>query len=493
MRKGDDLVNQKKSSTFAPDFGRSHFFLYDLHKHYLSALKQDSNILWAQCQQILRDNLSQSAYQTWFAPILALDFNNDVLVLQVKSQFIVEYIEENYLDLLSRVLRKVFGPQVQLEYRIMVAGGSIDVPSEPLREQQGNFQTGAYTPAQENANVWDSQLNAQYTFDNFVKGEPNKLARAAAIEIAKNPGKTIFNPLFLFGGSGVGKTHLAYAIGNEVCRLNPEARVLYVAANTFKLQFQDAVSHNQVPDFLMFYQSVDVLIVDDIQYFSELKGTQDTFFQIFNYLQQSHKQLILTSDRSPSELRGIQDRLLSRFKWGLAAEITRPDYTLRKDILSYHIKKDGIKLGNEIVEYIASNVTENVRDLEGVLASLLAYSTLMEDAIDLKLTEKVVSRLVELRPRTYLPADIVAAVCQTMNISEKVITARTRQKAAVKARNMVMYLIKKYTDSSLAEVGKYVHRDHATVAHSLSTMESQMGYDAVLRQEVATIERYLGR
>jgi len=456
-------------------------------------MQQDLHILWAQCQQILRDNLSQSAYQTWFAPVDALQYENHVLVLQVKSQFIVEYIEDNYIDLLSRVLRKVFGPQIQLEYRITVAGSSIDVPSEPLRESVARPRSEVYMPAQERANTWDSQLNTQYTFDNFIKGEPNKLARAAAIEIAKNPGKTIFNPLFLFGGSGVGKTHLAYAIGNEVCRLNPDARVLYVAANTFKLQFQDAVNRNQVPDFLMFYQSVDVLIVDDIQYFSDLKGTQDTFFQIFNYLQQSHKQLILTSDRSPMELRGIQDRLLSRFKWGLAAEITRPDYPLRRDILNYHIKKDGIKLSDDIVEYIASNVSDNVRDLEGVLASLLAYSTLTDSPINMDLTQKVVGRLVQLHPKTYLPTDIVSAVCQHMKISEQVITARTRQRDAVKARNIVMYLVKKYTDSSLSEIGKHVHRDHATVAHSLSTMEAQMSYDAVLRQEVATIERQLGR
>jgi chromosomal replication initiator protein len=425
--------------------------------------------------------------------VVALQYENDVLVLQVKSQFIVEYIEDNYLDILSRVLRKVFGPSIQLEYRIMVAGGIIDVPSEPLREPVARPRSEAYTPQQEVDNTWESQLNPQYTFDNFVKGEPNKLARAAAIEIAKNPGKTLFNPLFLFGGSGVGKTHLAYAIGNEVERLNPNARVLYVAANTFKLQFQDAVSHNQVPDFLMFYQSVDVLIVDDIQYFSDLKGTQDTFFQIFNYLQQSHKQLILTSDRSPMELQGIQDRLLSRFKWGLAAEITRPDYPLRRDILAYHIKRDGIKLSEDIVEYIASNVSENVRDLEGVLASLLAYSTLTDNPINMALTETVVGRLVQLHPKTYLPADIITAVCQSMKLSEQVITARTRQREAVKARNIVMFLIKKFTDSSLAEIGKYVHRDHATVAHSLSTIESQMTYDAVLRQEVATIEKQLGR
>ena len=456
-------------------------------------MKQDLNILWAECQQILRDNLSQSAYQTWFAPVLALQYENDVLVLQVKSQFVVEYIEENYLDLLSRVLRKVFGPQVQLEYRITYAGSTIDLPSEPLKESAVRHKRELAMAAQDSANAWDSQLNTQYTFDNFIKGEPNKLARAAAIEIAKNPGKTIFNPLFLFGGSGVGKTHLAYAIGNEVCRLNPDARVLYVAANTFKLQFQDAVNRNQVPDFLMFYQSVDVLIVDDIQYFSDLKGTQDTFFQIFNYLQQSHKQLILTSDRSPMELRGIQDRLLSRFKWGLAAEITRPDYPLRKDILLYHVKKDGIKLDASIIEYVASNVTENVRDLEGVLASLLAYSTLTDSAIDMSLAEKVVSRLVELHPRSYPPADIITTVCQMMNLPERVITAKTRTKEAVRARNMVIYFIKKFTDSSLGDIGKHVHRDHATVAHSLTSMENQLSYDAVLRQEVATIERQLGR
>ena len=470
---------------------RGHFFLRLFYT--LIALKQDLNILWAQCQQILRDNLSQSAYQTWFAPVVALQYENDVLVLQVKSQFIVEYIEENYLDLLSRVLRKVFGPAIRLEYRIMVAGSSIDVPSEPLREPISRPRNEAYAPSQELVNAWDSQLNPQYTFDNFVKGEPNKLARAAAIEIAKNPGKTLFNPLFLFGGSGVGKTHLAYAIGNEVERLNPNVRVLYVTANMFKLQFQDAVNHNQVPDFLMFYQSVDVLIVDDIQYFSDLKGTQDTFFQIFNYLQQSHKQLILTSDRSPMELQGIQDRLLSRFKWGLAAEITRPDYQLRHDILLYRVRRDGVKLGDDIITYIASNVSDNVRDLEGVLASLLAYSTLTDNPIDMALTEKVVGRLVQLQPKTYMPSDIIAAVCREMNVPEQVITARTRQREAVKARNIVMYLIKKFTDSSLAEIGKYVHRDHATVAYSLNSMDAQMGYDAVLRQEVTKIENQLGR
>ena len=453
-------------------------------------MQTELNILWAQCQQILRDNLSQSAYQTWFAPVVAVQWQDNVLVLQVKSQFIVEYIEENYLNLLSRVLRKVFGPQLQLEYRVLMAGDAINVPSSPV---QSSAASAPLAVAKAPVEAWDSHLNTQYTFDNFIKGEPNKLARAAAVEIAKNPGKTIFNPLFLYGGSGVGKTHLAYAIGNEVCRLNPEARVLYVSANTFKLQFQDAVNHNRVPDFLLFYQSVDVLIVDDIQYFADLKGTQDTFFQIFNHLQQSHKQLILTSDRSPMELRGVQDRLLSRFKWGLSAEITRPDYQLRHDILLYRVRKDGIKLNDDIITFVANNVTENIRDLEGVLVSLLAYSTLTDSPIDLPLAQVVVGRLVALQPKTYNTNDIIRTTCQYLNISDKVIAAKTRTREAVRARNIVMYLIKKYTDSSLAQIGAYVHRDHATVAYSLSTLEGQLSYDAVLRQDIKSIENALGR
>ena len=455
-------------------------------------MQEQVNILWSDCQQILRDNLSPSAYQTWFASVDAIQWENNVLVLQVRSQFIVDYIEENYLDILSRVLRRVFGPSVRLEYRVMMAGSSVDIPSDSLKMHQ-SVAAPMSQMAVEHANNWDSHLNYQYTFGNFIKGEPNKLARAAAVEIAKKPGKTLFNPLFLYGGSGVGKTHLANAIGNEVVALNPEARVLYVAANTFKLQFQDAVNHNRVPDFLMFYQSVDVLIVDDIQYFADLKGTQDTFFQIFNHLQQSHKQLILTSDRSPMELRGMQERLLTRFKWGLAAEITRPDYSLRKDILSYRLHRDGIKLEETIVEYIATNVTDNVRDLEGVLASLLAYSTLTDSPIDITLAQTAVGRLVQLHPKTYNPKDIIDTVCQHMNVSERILTARSRQREAVRARNIIIYLIKKYTDSSLAEIGKQVHRDHATVAYSLTNMDDLMSYDAVLRQEVASIERALGR
>ena len=289
---------------------------------------------WAQCQTILADNLTTSAYQTWFAPIVPLQFANGILVLQVKSQFVAEYIEENYIPLLSAAIIRVFGQGTRLEYRVLIdsaSGAGTMLPSN------GSTQTVAVVQPPVSPNMQaaslDPQLNALYTFDSFIAGEPNKLARAAGIAVSKQPGYTAFNPLFIYGGSGVGKTHLANAIGNQAKQLNPQTRVLYVSANTFKLQFQDARNANRIPDFLNFYQSVDVLIVDDIQYFAGLKGTQDTFFHIFNYLQQSRKQLIFTCDRAPVELKDIEERLLTRFKYGLTAEITKPDYQLRRNIL----------------------------------------------------------------------------------------------------------------------------------------------------------------
>ena len=274
---------------------------------------QSLNEQWAQCQTILADNLTSSAYQTWFAPIVPLQFENGIMVLQVKSQFVAEYIEENYIPLLSSAIIRVFGQGTRLEYRVLIdstSGAGTMLPSVGTVNPQPVINTPRPV------SNFDTPLNSFYTFDSFVSGEPNKLARTAGIAIAKQPGSTAFNPLFIYGGSGVGKTHLANAIGNQTRVLNPQARVLYVSANTFKLQYQDAALNNRIPDFLNFYQSVDVLIVDDIQYFAGLKGTQDTFFHIFNYLQQSRKQLILTSDRPPIELKDIEQRLLTRFKWG---------------------------------------------------------------------------------------------------------------------------------------------------------------------------------
>ena len=287
----------------------------------------------------------------------------------------------------------------------------------------------------------------------------------------------------------MGKTHLANAIGNQARVLNPQARVLYVSANTFKLQYQDASRNNQIPDFLNFYQSVDVLIVDDIQYFAGLKGTQDTFFHIFNYLQQSRKQLILTSDRPPIELKDIEERLLTRFKWGLAAEIARPDFQLRKNILLSKMHRDGITLSDEVVNFIAENVRDSVRDLEGILASLLAHSTLTDAEIDIKLAEKVVSHIVAIQPRVTTVNNVIEAVSEHYNLTEKMLVSQNRSREITQARHVAFYLCKEMTKSSLTEIGfKMGRRTHATVLHSIALVKEQLEYDPVLRQHIAQLE-----
>jgi chromosomal replication initiator protein len=445
---------------------------------------------WAQCQTILADNLTSSAYQTWFAPIVPLQFAEGVLVLQVKSQFVAEYIEENYIPLLSAAIYRVFGQGTRLEYRVLIdstSGAGTSLPSNNAPVQPAHVVNSQRPTA-----TFDTQLNSTYTFDSFIAGEPNKLARTAGLAIAKQPGSTAFNPLFIYGGSGVGKTHLANAIGNQVQAFNPQARVLYVSANTFKLQYQDATKNNRVPDFLNFYQSIDVLIVDDIQYFAGLKGTQDTFFHIFNYLQQSRKQLILTCDRPPVELKDIEQRLLTRFKWGLAAEVQRPDYELRRNILLSKMHRDGIELSDDVVNFIAQNVRDSVRDLEGVLASLLAHSTLTDCEIDMKLTEQVVRHLVTINPHKTTVNEVINAVAKQYNLTDKLILSQNRSREVARARHIAFYLCKQMTDSSLNEIGfKMGKRTHATVLHSIALINEQLDFDPVLRQQIAQIESSL--
>ena len=445
---------------------------------------------WAQCQTILADNLTSSAYQTWFAPIVPVKFAEGVLVLQAKSQFVVEYIEQNYLPLLSSAIIRVFGRGTKLEYRVLIDSASGAGTMLPSAGVQNRAVPVMDRPRQ--AENFDSQLNDLYTFDSFVPGEPNKLARTAGLAIAKQPGYTAFNPLFVYGGSGVGKTHLANAIGNQIRVYNPQARVIYVSANTFKLQYQDATKNNKVPDFLNFYNSVDVLIVDDIQYFAGLRGTQDTFFHIFDYLQQSRKQLILTCDRPPVELKDIQERLLTRFKWGLSAEIKEPDYLLRKNILLSKMRRDGIDLGEEVVDFIAQSVRSSVRDLEGILASLLAHSTLTDSEIDVALAEEVISRIVAIQPRVITVGDVIGAVAEHYGMPEKAILSSNRSREITQVRHVAAYLCKELTKSSLTEIGfKMGRRTHATMLHSVAIIKNQLEFDPALRQHIAQLEAAL--
>lgn len=452
--------------------------------------------LWNNCLSIIRDNISEASFNTWFAPIVALKYEDSIFVLQVPSQFFVEYIEEKYIDLLRMTLYRVVGNGTRLEYRVLIdktSGKGTQIPSvseDPKPKAASSNYVSPYHKVQ--LPEIDPQLNPSYNFNSLIEGNSNKLARTAGISIANEPGKTIFNPLFVYGQSGVGKTHLANAIGVMSKQLHPEKRVLYVSANTFQIQYTDAVRSNTVNDFLNFYQTIDVLIIDDIQEFAGKTGTQNTFFHIFNHLHQSGKQLILTSDRSPVVLAGLEQRLLTRFKWGLSAEIEKPDFTLRKSILENKIYRDGLEIPEEVVNYIAENVTDNVRDLEGTLVSLLAHSTLANIPINLELTEKVVSRIVSISPRVNTVEKIRDIVCEHFSLSVDAISTKSRKREVVQARQIAMYLSKQLTKSSLTTIGNTIgQRDHATVLHACKIVTDLMDIDKNFRNNVREIEAKL--
>lgn len=448
---------------------------------------------WDDCMQIVHDNLSESAFHTWFSPIVPLQFENDVLTIQIPSQFFYEYIEENYIDLLARALMRVFGKHVQLEYKVLVDSKNNMQTTIPSMSEQP-VQQVITTPYDRRPQLpdLDPQLNAQCTFQNYVEGECNKLARTAGINIAQKPGETIFNPLFVYGGSGVGKTHLVHAIGNMIKRLYPSKRVLYVPANTFELQYTNSVLTNKRSDFINFYQTIDVLIVDDIQGFAGKSGTQDTFFHIFNHLHLMGKQLIFTSDQSPVAIKDIDQRLIGRFKWGLTAEIKRPDFQLRKDILKSMVHRDGLVISDDVIDFIANNVQQNIRDLQGIIVSLLANSTWDNKPIDLKLAEQIVSRVVDINDKEITIDRIANTVCQYMKIETALIYSKSRKREIALARQISMYLSKRCTNRSLSYIGDSLGgRDHATVLHACKTIEQTMQYDAVLRKQVKEIEDIL--
>lgn len=456
--------------------------------------------LWNQCLEIIKDNISETSYNTWFAPIIPLQFDENIFVLQVPSQFFVEYIEEKYIDLLRMTLYRVVGNGTRLEYRVLIdqsSGTGTRIPSDSGKSQPtGTQKLPNYVSPYNKPKLpeIDPQLNLTYNFNNLVEGKSNKLARTAGISIANEPGKTVFNPLFVYGQSGVGKTHLAHAIGVNTKQLYPEKRVLYVSANTFQLQYTDAVRKNNVNDFLNFYQTIDVLIVDDIQEFASKTGTQNVFFHLFNHLHQTGKQLVLTSDRSPLVLAGLEQRLLTRFKWGLSAEIEKPDFELRKAILENKIYRDGLEISEEVIDYIASHVSDNVRDLEGTLASLLAHSTMGNVSVDLELAEKIVSKIVNIIPVVNTVEKIRDTVCEYFSLSVDAISTRSRKREVVQARQIAMYLSKQMTKNSLASIGNIIgQRDHSTVLHACKIVGDLMEFDKSFRASVKEIEDRLKR
>lgn len=458
--------------------------------------------LWNQCLKVIKDNVSDVAYDTWFTPIVPLAYKDNEFVLQVPSQFFYEYIEEKYIDLLQKTLYREVGEGTQLKYRIImdkVTQTVTDIPStkstayDRTNTQIEDKSKAIHNPFEKSSlKEIDPQLNFNYTLDSFIEGKANRLARIAAESIAANPGDTAFNPLFLHGQSGVGKTHLVHAIGVAIKQKFPAKRVLYVSANLFQIQYTEAVRRNTFNDFLNFYQTIDVLIIDDIHEFFGKTGTQNTFFHIFNHLHQSRKQIILTCDRSPAMIQGMEQRLLTRFKWGLTAELEKPDIELRKNILLNKIYRDGLEIADEVIDYIAKNVTENVRDLEGVIVSLLAHSMLTNVPIDLKLAEKVVSKLVSVKPVSLSVEKIRDLVCSHFNLEIDAILTSSRKREVVQARQIAMYLSKQYTKNSLSSIGQTIgKRDHATVLHACKQVNDLISTDKSFRNSVLEIEAKL--
>lgn len=464
-------------------------------------MSQNVNILWENCLKIIRDNVSEVTFKTWFSPIVPLHYDNSIFTIQVPSQFFYEYLEDKFVDLLRMTLHRVVGENTILNYRILVENTSNthvcyrgDVKSTVVEKVVPKNANKAPSPFQKTVTTeFDSQLNPKYNFENFFEGESNKLARTAGDAISRNPGKTAFSPLLVHGNSGVGKTHLCHAIGVKIKELYPEKRVLYVSAHLFKVQYTDATRFNTVNDFINFYQGIDVLIIDDIQELSGLEKTQNTFFHIFNHLHQNNKQLILTSDRAPSEMQGVEERLLTRFRWGLTTKLESPDFALRVRILKNKILSDGLSISDEIIEFIAENVTENIRDLEGVIVSLMAHSVIYNKDVDMSLAKRVIGQAIKKAEKKSLTVyDIADVVCSHFNVKKELIQTASRKREIVQVRQVAMYLSKEYTDTSLSQIGAIIgKRNHATVLHACKMVKDQLDIDKEFRSEISKILKTL--
>ncbi|WP_165020544.1 MULTISPECIES: chromosomal replication initiator protein DnaA [unclassified Dysgonomonas] len=457
--------------------------------------------LWKNCLDVIRDNVPEAAFKTWFLPIVPLSYENKVFTIQVPSQFFYEYLEDKFVDLLKVTLHREIGQDTILQYRILMEN-----TTNTVVDYRGDAKSMAVDKiVLKNANKipnpfqkvvaddFESQLNTKYTFDNFFEGESNKLARTAGDAITKNPGKTAFNPLFVHGASGVGKTHLCHAIGTQIKEMFPEKRVLYVSAHLFKVQYADAGRYNTTNDFINFYQGIDVLIIDDIHELAGIEKTQNTLFHIFNHLHQNNKQLILTSDKAPSELHGVEERLLTRFRWGLTTKVDHPDKALRLKILQNKILHDGLSIPEDVVDYIAENVTNNVRDLEGIIVSIMAHSLVYNKDIDLALAKRVIGQAIKkIESKKITISAIEAIVCEYYNIKSELIHSASRKRQIVQARQVTMYLSKTYTEMSLAQIGSLVgKKNHATVLHACKMVREQMEVDKVFREEIVEIEKKL--
>ena len=459
--------------------------------------------LWDKCLALIKENVTEQQYKTWFAPIVfeSFDASSRTLLLQVQSYYAYEYLEQYYVSLLNKVLARCFGTSVVLRYRIVTdrehhltqevdAEERADIEERPRTARANQSPTALdAAPAHQGLNP---QLDSKHTFSNFIEGDSNKLPRTVGLSIAEHPGKTTFNPFFIFGPSGCGKTHLVNAIGVRCKELYPQKRVLYVSARLFQVQFTDAVRQNRVNDFINFYQTIDMLIVDDIQEWATATQTLDPFFHIFNHLFRNGRQIILASDRPPDDLQGMKDRLLTRFSCGLIAELEKPNVQLCIDILNSKCRRDGLKIPADVIAFIATTASGSVRDLEGVINSLLAYSVVYNCNIDMRLAERVMRRAVKIDNRPLTVDDILEKVCAHFNVTTQNVFSRSRKRDYVLTRQVSMYFAQKYTKMPASRIGQLIgNRDHSTVIHSCSTIEQRLKVDKAFAEEIGSIENSL--
>jgi chromosomal replication initiator protein len=453
--------------------------------------------VWESCLEIIKDNVSTQSFKTWFEPIKPVKLQNSVLTIQVPSQFFYEWLEEHYITLLKKTIKKELGTEGRLEYSIIMENNysttskpyTVKVPtsnkkelknpsvSMPIDLNQNSIRNPFIIPGLKKVNV-ESQLNQNYSFENLVEGDCNRLARSAGYAVSGKPGGTAFNPLLIYGSVGLGKTHLAHAIGIQIKNDFPNKTVLYVSSEKFTQQYIDSVRNNNQNDFVHFYQMIDVLIIDDVQYFAGKEKTQDVFFHIFNHLHQTGKQIVLTADKPPVELQGFEQRLLSRFKWGLAADLQTPGLETRIAILEKKIYNDGIELPKDVVEYLAYSITTNVRELEGALISLLAQSSMNKKAITIDLAKQMIDKFVKNTAREVSIDYIQKVVCDYFDLPLELLKSKTRKREVVQARQIAMYFAKSMTKSSLATIGLHCGgKDHATVLHACRTVNNLMDTD----------------
>ncbi len=462
-------------------------------------MEKTPRMLWNDCLALIRENVSEQQYKTWFEPIAFSSFDEGerTLLVQIPSRYIYEVLEQYYVELLSKVLHRCFGEHIALKYRVVVdkthgltldeegsEAVAIDAPKATTRGNKAPTALDAATPQDLNP-----QLDPHKTFQRYIEGDSNKLPRTIGLSIAEHPGRTTFNPFFVYGPSGSGKTHLINAIGVRCKEIYPQKRVLYVSARLFQVQYTDAVRQNTVNDFIHFYQTIDVLIVDDIQEWAAATKTLDTFFHVFDHLFRCGKQIILAADRPPVDLVGVKDRLLTRFSCGMIAELQKPNVQLCIDILNAKCRRDGLCFPANVIQFIAETANDSVRELEGVVNSLMAYSIVYNSNIDMRLAERVIKRAVKVDNRPLTVDDILEKVCAHYNVTQAAVMSRSRKREFVEARQLSMYFAQKYTKMPASRIGLLVgNRDHSTVIHSCNAIAQRLKVDKAFGEEVNGIE-----